>query len=338
MMEKRVKNCLPFQTTSTKTAREPLQMTNITSPGDEVSIADVGNGQYIMVMIDDFTRYPEVEVLSSLTAKAVIQKMEGIFARWRTPKIGKSDNGPPFQSTEFTEYALLSGFKHHRVTPLWPEANGEAERFVRTIKKSIRAAKMENKDWKYEMYAFLRNYRATPNASTKVPPATAMIGRPIKTGHPQTSNRRPTAVERRVKANDLLAKQSIKRYADEHRNTRRPSIENGENVRILRIKNGKKTFGPDVYTVIKKTGSQVRAQRGDHIVTKNSSFFKVVHSPGKKKRMTKHLISTSTTTNNNDNNNYNNHVNNKYHVSNNNMSGWNVRSATDTLHITSVYM
>ena len=59
---------------------------------------------------------------------------------------------------------------------------------------------------------------------------------------------------------------------------------------------------PDVYTVIRKTGSQVRAERGDHIVTRNSSLFKVVHCRGKKKRMTKHLISTSTTTNDNNNN------------------------------------
>ena len=62
MVEERVKNCLPSKATSTKTASEPLQMTNITNPGEEVNIdfADVGNGQYIMVMIDDFTRYPEV--------------------------------------------------------------------------------------------------------------------------------------------------------------------------------------------------------------------------------------------------------------------------------------
>ena len=77
MVEERVKNCLPCQATSTKTASEPLQMTNITNPGEEVSIdfADVGNRQYKMVMIDDFTRYPEVEVLSLLTAKALIQKL-----------------------------------------------------------------------------------------------------------------------------------------------------------------------------------------------------------------------------------------------------------------------
>ena len=97
-------------------------------------------------MVDDFTRYPEVEIISSLTVKVVIQRMEELFARWGTPKVVKSDNGPPFQSSDLADYALRSGFKHRRVTPLWPEANGEAERFVRTIKKAIRAAKVEHQD------------------------------------------------------------------------------------------------------------------------------------------------------------------------------------------------
>ena len=279
MVEDRVKRCLPCQSTTTKTTREPLQMTNITRPGEEVSVdfADVGNGQYLLIVVDDFSRYPEVEIISSLTAKVVIHKLEGLFARWGTPKIVKSDNGSPFQSAEFANYALLSGFKHRRVTPLWPEANGDAERFVKTIKKAIRAAKVERKDWHLEMYTFLRNYRATPHTSTKVPPATAMIGREINIGLPLTSNRKTTAIERRVKANDVAAKQSMKTYADEHRHTRHANITVGDKVLIMEKKNGRKSFSPKIYTVTRKTGSQIRAQRGQHVVTRNSSFFKVVH-------------------------------------------------------------
>ena len=145
----------------------------------------------------------------------------------------KSDNGSPFQSAEFANYALLSGFKHRRVTPLWAEANGEAERFVKTIKKAITAAKVERKDWHLEMYTFLRNYRAIPHRSTKVPPATAMIGREINIGLPQTSNRKTTAIERRVKANDVAAKQLMKTYADEHRHTRHANITVGDKVLIM---------------------------------------------------------------------------------------------------------
>ena len=279
MVEDRVKRCLPCQSTTTKTTREPLQMTNITRPGEEVSVdfADVGNGQYLLIVVDDFSRYPEVEIISSLTAKVVIHKLEGLFARWGTPKIVKSDNGSPFQSAEFANYALLSGFKHRRVTSLWPEANGEAERFVKTIKKAIRAAKVERKDWHLEMYTFLRNYRATPHTSTKVPPTTAMIGREINIGLPLTSNRKTTAIERRVKANDVAAKQSMKTYADEHRHTRHANITVGDKVLIVEKKNGRKSFSPKIYTVTRKTGSQIRAQRGQHVVTRNSSFFKVVH-------------------------------------------------------------
>ena len=221
MMEDRLKRRLPCQSTTTKTTREPLQMTKITRPGEEVSadFADVGNGQYLLVVVDDFSRYPEDEIISSLTAKVVIQKLEGLFARWGTPKIVKCDNGSPFQSAEFANYALLNGFKHRRVTPLWPEVNGEAERFVKTIKKAIRATKKSTHSCKI----------TEPHMSTKVPPATAMIGREINIGLPQTSNRKTTAIERHVKANDVAAKQSMKTYADEHRHTRHANIKMGEN-------------------------------------------------------------------------------------------------------------
>ena len=285
LVEEKVRNCLPCQVSCTNTNREPLKMTHITRPWEEVSVdfADVGNGYHIMVLVDDFTRYPEVEVLSSLTARAVIPKLEGIFARWGVPRVVKSDNGPPFQSKEFADYAKTSGFRQRRVTPLWPEANGEAERFVKTIKKPINAAKMSNKNWQYEMNIFLRNYRATPHASTKIPPATAMIGRPIRTGLPQNTQRRATPIEREVKRNDLKAKQTMKDHADKKRHTQPSNIKVGDNVIILR-KDGKKRFDPEIYKVIKVNGSQIQARRGERVVTRNSSFFKVVNCNQNQKR------------------------------------------------------
>ena len=112
---------------------------------------------------------------------------------------------------------------------------------------------------------------------TKVPPATAMIGREINIGLPLTSNRETTAIERRMKANDVAAKQSMKTYADEHMHTRHANITVGDKVLIMEKKNGRKPFNPKIYTVTRKTGLKIRAQRGQHVVTRNSSFFKVVH-------------------------------------------------------------
>ena len=59
--------------------------------------------------------------------------------------------------------------------------NGEVERFVRTVKKVIKTANVERKSWKQEMYRFLRNFQTTLHTTTRVPPATALFGRAIKT-------------------------------------------------------------------------------------------------------------------------------------------------------------
>jgi len=73
----------------------------------------------------------------------VIERIEGPTP-WVSP-IVKSDNGPPFNSKEFTAFADDLGFKHRKVTPKWARANGELGRFVRTVKKVIKTATLEHR-------------------------------------------------------------------------------------------------------------------------------------------------------------------------------------------------
>ncbi|GFR93637.1 transposon Ty3-G Gag-Pol polyprotein [Elysia marginata] len=80
--------------------------------------------------------------------------------------LDESDNGPPFSAIEFAAFAKKLGFHHRKITPLWPEANGEAERFVRTVNKFIHACESENSSWKEELPNFLRQFRSTPHSST----------------------------------------------------------------------------------------------------------------------------------------------------------------------------
>ena len=69
------------------------------------------------------------------------------------------------------------GFKHRKITPLWPRASVECERFMKTIGKAIRAAHTEHRSWKQEIYTFLRNYRATPHATTDMSPGEILFGK-----------------------------------------------------------------------------------------------------------------------------------------------------------------
>ena len=189
----------------------------------------------------------------------------------------KSDNGPPFQSEAFMKFAKSCGFIHRCVTPLWPEANGEVERFVRTIKKAINAAKIEKKNWEYHMWEFLRNYRATPHASTKVDPATAMLGRKIRTQipHLEVEETTQSEINQKIKEKDQKAKESMKFYADQRRNTKPSTISVGDSV-IVRRDGFKRQFDPEPYIVTAKHGSQVTAEREGVTIKRNSSFFKVV--------------------------------------------------------------
>ncbi|CAB3993228.1 PREDICTED: uncharacterized protein K02A2.6-like [Paramuricea clavata] len=105
-------------------------------------------GDYLLVVIDEYSRYPEVEIPKSTSAKATIPKFDKILSTHGIPIEIKTDNGPPFNSQEFKEFLEELGFSHRKITPLWPKANAEAERFMRTLSKAIITAHTEQLNWK----------------------------------------------------------------------------------------------------------------------------------------------------------------------------------------------
>ena len=51
-------------------------------------------------------------------------------------KYGELTMGPPMNSAGFQNFSTQFGFKHRKITPIWPQANGECERFMKTIGKN----------------------------------------------------------------------------------------------------------------------------------------------------------------------------------------------------------
>ena len=96
-------------------------------------------------------------------------------------------NGPQFTSIEFDTYLSSSGIAHRKVTPYWPQASSEVERFNQTFEKAIRAANVEGKNWKEEFDVFLLNYnyRSTPHCTTGQPPAVLLFGRNCRNKIPE---------------------------------------------------------------------------------------------------------------------------------------------------------
>ena len=114
--------------------------------------------------------------------------LDAIFARQGIPDELKTDKGPPFNGVKFSNFAKYVGFRHRKVQALWRRANGEAERFMPNLEKCVRTAVFEGKNWKQELYKFLRQYRATPHTTTNVSPNEALEGRKLKTTLPEVSS------------------------------------------------------------------------------------------------------------------------------------------------------
>ncbi|KAL5015077.1 hypothetical protein ScPMuIL_009347 [Solemya velum] len=256
--EEAVKSCIPCMSSYPgSTQREPINPTPLPSTP---------------------CRYPEAEIIQSTSAKVVLPRLETIFARQGIPKTVKTDNGPPCNGSDFSDFAHKFGFRHRKITPLWPEANGEAERFMATLNKYIRSSTADNKNWKTELQLFLRQYRATPHSSIKISPFEALTGRKMNIGFPEvnTHMNKREPVHTSTIINDAVTKEKMKIYADNKRHTKLYPLGPGDQVLIKQKKRNKLTppFDPRPCTMREKNGSMITAQSGESLITRNSSHFK----------------------------------------------------------------
>ena len=278
MVEKTVKACHLCQVTTPTTAREPLQMSDLPEEIWAEASADFGdlaNGQKILVVIDEYSRYPFVEIIDSVTTRSIIPRLDAIFAMCGIPGLLKTDNGAPFFSHDFDTFAKHTGFIHRKITPRWPRANAEVERFMRTVKKTLKYAHAQNMNIKQELYKFLMDYRTTPHSSTGVPPATLFFGRSLRTRLPQVVADRPPE-DMDVRARDTQAKAKMKAYADTKVHAKPSTIAVGDAVLLkdTSVCRSRTPYQPSPLVVIDRKGSMITASRDGASVTRNSSFFK----------------------------------------------------------------
>ena len=278
----------------THTPLEPLRMSSMPpGPWQHVSMDFCGplpTGDYLMVLIDEFSRYPVVEIIKSVSASTVLPVLDKVLSVFGFPVVLKSDNGSPFNSDAFARYAKHSGFAHRRITPHWPRANSQAEAFNKPLMKAIRAAYLEQQNWKQQMFVFLRQYRATPHTTTGVTPFQLMFSREPSTRLPTVpladsgchSDDKQLDHQRALKkaiSNDAVAKSKQKQYADSRKRARVSDIAVGDSVLLRRDKRGDKfstPFIPHPMIVIARKGNMITAETSDRRITRNVSFFKKV--------------------------------------------------------------
>ena len=134
------------------------------------------NNSTYLIVVDYFSRYPEVVQLSSTTSRSVIKALQAIFSRHGIPSVFMSDNGPQFSSREMKEFANTYGFDLVTSSPHYAQSNGLAERTIQTVKRLLQHSS--------DPYMALLSFRATPIPWCSLSPAELLMGRKVRTDIP----------------------------------------------------------------------------------------------------------------------------------------------------------
>ena len=142
-----------------------LPISNCPMERIHVDFAGPMEGSMFMIVVDAYSKWPEVVQMKTTTSTATIRELNRIFSRYGFPKMLVSDNGTQFTSKEFTGYCQQNGIQHIRTPPYHPQSNGQAERFVDTFKRSCQKLRGEGATTEV-LEKFLLTYRTTPCPSS----------------------------------------------------------------------------------------------------------------------------------------------------------------------------
>lgn len=267
-----VASCSTCARFSNQQTKEPLQQHEVpTLPWLRVAmdILEFKSRSYLVV-VDCYSHFPELRLVSSKTASEVISALKSMFAVHGVPKTILADN-MPFNSYLMQSFAKDWGFDMVTSSPHYPKSNGQAERYVQTMKKFLRKCE----DSKEDIYASLLAYRETPFSGSCYSPAEMLFNRCIRSCLPRTSAtlqvQPPSAPE-----TSTVYQQKQKQYYDRSARALKPLTE-GE--RVLVRTGHDQTWEPGTIVSKHDLPRSYWVDNGNSVVRRNRVHLKPNHTP-----------------------------------------------------------
>jgi hypothetical protein len=134
--------------------------------------------QILLTVIDQFSKFAWVRLLTNKRAKTVVGALDAIMAAAGAPSIVKTDNGTEFTSGEFKSLCSKYKIKHILSETYSPTQNAIIERFNRSIKMAIYKYQTQYRARLIDADALQKlvsNYNQCQHGTTKQVPATVHV-------------------------------------------------------------------------------------------------------------------------------------------------------------------
>lgn len=271
-IEKFINDCVPcqqLQASPEKSALIPWMPTASVWSRIHMDFAGPIKNFHIFIVVDSHSKWAEAFKTKTITSHFVVEKLRELFCRYGIPDMLVSDNGRQFTSKEFEQFTTANGINHVFTPPGHPATNGQAESFVKMIKKSILACLKDEKPDAFDtiINRFLFDYRNTKHCTTAETPAKIFFNRTVKT---RFSSLRPPLIKEKII-------QSQAKSIKNHKGKREINFAGGQNVFIRDYRNPNKPswsratiknkLGPRSYTCI--VGNREIKRHTDQIRGKN---------------------------------------------------------------------
>lgn len=162
---KQCNDCQKYQNSPPKVPLQSWSFPNGSWSRLHLDFAGPFMGHMFFILVDSFSKWIDVKVMSSISADCTILQLRSIFANFGLPECIVSDNGPTFTSEKFQTFLQRNGVKHITSAPFHPATNGAAEKAVQTFKNAMK--RMGHKGSVQEkVLRFLTKYRVTPHTTT----------------------------------------------------------------------------------------------------------------------------------------------------------------------------
>ena len=128
--------------------------------------------------VDYFTKWVEVEALSSITAKCIERFIwKNVICRYGIPHAFITDNGKQFDCDSFRGWCAKLHIRNYFSSLGHPQANGLVEANNKTIFKILKKKLGDHKeDWTEDLPEVLWAYRTTKKTSTEETPYAFAFG------------------------------------------------------------------------------------------------------------------------------------------------------------------